>query len=57
MKRPWDDNPDDYYKKIICESCGTELKEHFEPCPKCFSTARHFPKYIKKEKDDARGRD
>jgi len=53
MKRPWDENPDAYEKTIVCEDCKTKLKEHFELCPKCGSTARHMPKYIKKEIENA----
>jgi len=55
MFRPWDVEPEKYKKEIVCESCGTSLNEHFGPCPKCYSTGRHLPRYVRKEEDNQEG--
>ena len=52
MLRPWDEEPDKYEKKVFCESCGKELKEHFELCDKCGSSAYHEARYSRRVENE-----
>jgi len=49
--RPWLEKPNEWDRKILCESCLIELGDFFIKCPKCGSTARHLEKYYKKNAD------